>query len=366
MRLRVVLLAVAVFVATMFVAALPGSSAVAPTPAPFTIAGVDLHDGELEQFGSTYYLYGTEYGCGFTWRSANTPWCGFGVATSSDLVHWSAVTTILRPTDIDPFAHENWNAECGGHAGQIAAGCFNPRMLQRSGWGPNDGVFILWFNSPEDYVRNASNAYDALGCDGPVGPCGTGYPPTGTTHKPSLTRCSGDGDFTLVPQPNLPPMLICTMADQTLSEEQISFWGTDGTGAGAANLAGLRSVESPGAYFDTASGEWVMTYSDPDCGYCQGTGTGYALAAGVGGPWTAPPNTGVAAPAGGRRDLSATSCGGQPRTITVLDGIAYQDIDIWTGSLNEAGARLAYVPLVRTSEDGPAGTVWQPFDWQCP
>src|SRR5947209_13361058 len=27
--------------------------------------GVDAHDGEIKQFGSKYYLYGTAYGCGY-------------------------------------------------------------------------------------------------------------------------------------------------------------------------------------------------------------------------------------------------------------------------------------------------------------
>src|SRR5947209_13178966 len=27
--------------------------------------GVDAHDGEIKQFGKTYYLYGTAYGCGY-------------------------------------------------------------------------------------------------------------------------------------------------------------------------------------------------------------------------------------------------------------------------------------------------------------
>jgi hypothetical protein len=360
------LLGALVALVTFFVPSGPTTAGAATTPTAFTVPGLDLHDGQLEQFGSTYYLYGTEYGCGFTWRSNNTPWCGFGVATSADLVHWSSVTTIVSPFDADPFAGETWNQECGGSSTQIAAGCFNPRMIQRSGWGLNDGTFILWFNSPEDWARNQSNAYDVMGCNGPLGPCGQGYAPHGSTHKPSLNFCTGNGDFTVVPQPSAAPEIICTRSDQTLAEEPLSQWGTDGNGGGSANLAGLTNVEAPGAYFDATKNQWVMTYSDPDCGYCQGTATAYATSSSLAGPWSAPTNSGVAAPPGARRDITATSCGGQPRTISVVNGTAYEGVDLWVGSLNESPSPVAFIPLVRTSDDGGPGTPWQPFRWDCP
>src|ERR1700737_1513920 len=50
---------------------------------------VDAHDGIIALFGSTYYLYGTSYNCGFTWLAAGTAFCGFKVYTSTDLVHWT-------------------------------------------------------------------------------------------------------------------------------------------------------------------------------------------------------------------------------------------------------------------------------------
>lgn len=107
-----------------------------------------------------------------------------------------------------------------------------------------------------------------------------------------------------------------------------------------------------------------MTYSDPNCGYCSGTGTGYATASNPMGPWTAPANSGVAAPATGRRDLSATSCGGQPRTVSIVDGQPYEHIDDWYGSTNETNAGLHYEPLVYLPSAGTAP--WQPFHpWSC-
>jgi hypothetical protein len=56
--------AAAVLVAGVLAA--PGQAAAAPG---IVISGVDLHDGMILQYGGTYYMYGTEYGCGFQWRA---------------------------------------------------------------------------------------------------------------------------------------------------------------------------------------------------------------------------------------------------------------------------------------------------------
>lgn len=336
-----------------------------PTPlsatpsSSITVTGIDLHDGMVLQSGGTYYLYGTEYACGFTWRAVGTPFCGFGVSTASSLAGpWSAPTLLFSPSDNDPFTGTSWSIECGA----TGAGCFNPRMIIRTGWGPNDAVPILWFNAPADWNRTRANAYYAMGCNSLTGPCGAAAgAPYGSTTKPGLSSCYDNGDFTLVPNNPNPPMLICTMADQSLSSEQLTIWGTGGTG-GSAHLAGLTNVEAPGAYRDAATGTWILTYSDPNCGYCAGDGTGYATAASLSGPWTAPNNPGVAAPVTGRRDLSATSCGGQPRTVSIVDGVPYQGIDLWTGSLNETSAGLHFEQLTYTGQTTP----WQPFTpWPC-
>jgi hypothetical protein len=50
---------------------------------------VDAHDGEISVFNGTYYLYGTAYDCGYQWRGAGAPFCGFKVYSSSDLTHWT-------------------------------------------------------------------------------------------------------------------------------------------------------------------------------------------------------------------------------------------------------------------------------------
>jgi len=352
----------------------PAAGGATVAPNPIELSGIDLHDGQIIKSGSTYYLYGTEYGCGFNWQSAS-PWCGFGVSTSASMSGpWSTPTLLFSPNDPDPYnPGHTYQAVCG----QSGAGCFNPRMIQRTGWGANDGVWVLWWNGPA-YMNSgygsAPHAYMVMGCNGPAGPCGaTAGAPYGSTYRPPLTQCAGaNGDFALTFDATS-AVIVCTTTGPTmaLAEERLTKWGSGGTGVGATNLAGLSHVESPGFYQDPASGVWVGTYSDPNCGYCAGAPTGYMTAASLLGPWTAPGNVGWGDVQRGRRDLSATSCGGQPRTVSVVDGQPWQGIDLWRGTTNETSAGLLYVPLVYNPAVGTGATgdghVWHaPFyDWSC-
>jgi hypothetical protein len=337
-------------------------------PAPVAVAGLDLHDGQVLKVGSTYYLYGTEYGCGFTWMQSPTPWCGFGVSTAPSMNGpWSTPMLLFPATAPDPYnPGKTYQATCGS-TGQ---GCFSPRMVQRSGWGANDGVFVLWFNAPWYYSSGAQHAYMAMGCNSPSGPCGASAgAPYGTTYRPVLHQCVGaNGDPGLSASSDGTSIyLLCPMAGTTsVAVERLDKWGTNGTGTGATNVAGLSSVEAMGMWRDPATGTWVMTYSDVRCGYCAGTGTGYATAPGPLGPWTAPGNVGVGGPVNARRLISADSCGGQPDTVSVIDGQAWQKLDLWTGAMNETGAGLHFEPLtydptLATGTAGDGGLHRTPF-----
>lgn len=322
----------------------PAQSTAATPPAPITITGLDLHDGAIAESGGLYILVGTEYGCGFQWGQPNTPWCGFGYSTAtSPAGPWSSPQLLFSPVSADPWTGASWNAECGA----TGAGCFNARLVRRAGWGADDGVWLLLFNSPADYARNGANAYNIMGCDlaGTAIGCGPGETvgAHGSYVKPPLDYCYGNGDVGVAVGGGSLTML-CTTGG-TLSEEQLNKWGTGTAGTGSSHLAGLINVEAPGAWQDPITGTWLISFSDPNCGYCAGTGTGYATATSLLGPWTAPTNLGWSAPGTGRRDLSPNSCGGQPRTVSILDGQPYEGIDLWTGSANETNAGLHYEPL---------------------
>lgn len=342
----------------------PVSAGLLSTPAPVTISGLDLHDGQLLKVGSTYELLGTMYGCGFSWYTPGTNWCGFGVSTAPAMSGpWSAPQLLFPPSAPDPYNPGHTYVQTCGSTGQ---GCFSPRMIQRTGWGPSDGVWILWFNAPWYVSGGAQSAYIAMGCNSATGPCGaTAGAPYGTTHRPNLTQCSGaNGDAGLSASPDGgPPALFCPMPGAaSVSIERLSYWGADGSGTGSTHVAGLTGVEAMGAWRDSSTGTWVMTFSDPGCGYCTGTSAGYATAPALMGPWTAPANVGAGAPANGRRTWSSNSCGGQVDTVSVIDGVPWQKLDLWTGSPAEPSAGLHFEPLTYTPATGSTGDgqLWRP------
>ncbi len=306
----------------------------AVTPQPVTLSGLDEHDGTVVEYASTYYLYGTEYGCGFTWQKAFTQFCGFGVRTARSLSGpWSAPRLLFSPEALDnwgPDRGRTWDWVCGSDG----AGCFNPRMLHRP-----DGVWLLWFNAPRDTFVYDTNAYYVMGCNGPAGPCGyQAGGPHGSTHKPSLKVCDDAGDFSVISRGGA-AALLCSQGG--ISEESLDRWWTDGAGAGAKTVISVG--EGVGAY-QRGNGTWVMVYSSPGCGYCSGppalktAGGGpvraaYATATAMAGPWTI------------RGVLSPAYCTGQPRTVLTVGDEAFEWVDRWTGARNETKASIRLEPM---------------------
>jgi hypothetical protein len=140
-----------------------------------------------------------------------------------------------------------------------------------------------------------------------------------------------------------------------LNIEQLNQWGVGGTGTGVRAVAGVTAAEGPGGWYDAATGTYVLTFSDPGCGYCTGTSTGYATSTSLYSGWSTPQNLGFGQPANGRRIFHANSCGGQPRTVSTVDGKPYQVIDTWTGNRNETAAGTILAPLTYTPRSGTPG-----------
>lgn len=335
------------------------ATASAGTDAASITLSLDLHDGTLYEDNDVYYLTGTEYGCGYQWYVAS-PWCGFGVSTATSLTGpWSTPQLLFPPSESDPLTHATFASECAETDGH---GCFNPRMAVRP-----DGVWVLWFNEVNGRTSTTTSAYWIMGCNGPAGPCGASAgAPHGSTHKPTLHQCNGNnGDFALVPDNAGGAAIICSYGG-TLAEEHLDVSWANGNGVGSNGLAGLADVEGVGAWQDQATGTWVMTYAEK-CGYCTGTPTGYATAPSLMGPWTAPANLGWSSPPGGRRDFSL-GCGGQARTVGVVDNQPYQVSDLWEGTRNETTAgvmlsQLLYGPVTNVAGDGARWT--PPVSYRC-
>jgi|SRR3954468_3532854 len=301
-------------------------AAVQPPPKPFRVTSLDAHDGTMVQDGSTLYLYGTRYGCGFTWLQ-KSPFCGFGVWKSTTGVTgpWTFQRLLFSPRSFDSWAKMTWQQVCG----DSGRGCFNPRMVKRT----RDGVWILAFNAPFDWQRTHANAYYFMGCAGPAGPCGPGAT-HGSLNKPNLWACTGNGDFSLYTNSGKAYM-VCTHPQPTmsLSTEALDFNWTNGIkGQGANNIAGLSHVEGPGMV--KVLDKYVLTYATPNCGFCA-TAMGWAISSTPLGPFV---KKGLVTP--------ASTCGGQPRTAFGLGLVFYEWVDIWlNGARNETKANVAVATL---------------------
>jgi hypothetical protein len=161
-RIRATLAALLLTTAILLTAAPPADGEPDTTPTAFTISGLDLHDAQIVQDGDQYVMVGSMYGCGYQWYVNNTPWCGFGASTApTPQGPWTSPQLLFSPSSTDPSTGQSWQSICGG-TGQ---GCFNPRLIQRTGWGSNDGVWILWFNAPRQYSLGAPHAYNVMGCN---------------------------------------------------------------------------------------------------------------------------------------------------------------------------------------------------------
>ncbi len=116
------------------------------------------------------------------------------------------------------------------------------------------------------------------------------------------------------------------------------------SGTGEVVHVGLASVQAPSLF--ERDGRFFLTYSDPACAYCPGTGTGVASAGSPLGPWVVGP------------PMSATSCGGQPAGVVQLR-LAEKPTwlyiaDRWDkGKPNQASARTWWEPLVFDSAGMP-------------
>lgn len=210
---------------------------------------VDAHDGQIARFGSTYYLYGTSYNCGYRW-GVNSNFCGFKVYSSPDLTHWTD-----RGYVVLPYA-------CGD--------CFRPHIL----YDAATHKYVLWTNdsAAPDNFRVYTN-------DSPTGvftqqatprlaiPCGWDF---ALFHDPVSGR-----DYVV--------HTACGALDgYDMAVEQLTK--NDLTGDGKSAVVPAGGVEAPAMFY--RNGMYYITVSDPTCGYCTGTGTGYETAPSPLGPWT--------------------------------------------------------------------------------
>jgi hypothetical protein len=228
---------------------------------------IDAHDGEIQRFGNRYVLYGTSYGCGFAWQTPGAPFCGFRSYSSTDLVHWRNEGPLFDATS----AH--WQQRCNGGT----YGCFRPHVLR----SPATGRYVLWFNSYDVGV-----GYHVLSSASPTGPF-VEEPTPQLAVNGGLPAGLNNGDHDVFADRDGTAYVAYTdwrsggdIVVEKLRPDYLS-------GTGEYTRLGLRSVEAPSLF--RRGDTYYLTVSDPNCGYCGGTGTSYLTAPTPLGPWTGAP-----------------------------------------------------------------------------
>ncbi|KAB2378191.1 family 43 glycosylhydrolase [Actinomadura montaniterrae] len=240
--------------------ALPALPAQAATVSPITNYGpdgeqtvrfdtggnaVDAHDGAIQRFGDTYYLYGTSYDCGYQW-TVNSTFCGFKVYSSPDLVHW---------TD-------------RGHVvdARSCKFCFRPHTV----YDKATRKYVMWVNDQE-----AADKFRVYTADRPTGP----FTERPVPDLPAGTHCTADLDVFV--DDDGKGYLTCSNAGWHIAV--IELTPDYLRAAGPYDVTGVTRVEAPSIF--KRNGTYYLTMSDPNCGYCTGTGTSYLTAQSPLGPW---------------------------------------------------------------------------------
>jgi hypothetical protein len=278
--------------------------------------GVDAHDGHIAVFGGVYYLYGTAYDCGYQWNTDASPFCGFKVYSSPDLVHWADRGYLFDPTS------SNWQTRCNG----TTYGCYRPHVAYNAA----TPRYVLWINVYDNRV-----GFRVFTAAAPTGPFTETTEPTLAVNSSAPPGELNNGDHTVF------------VDDDGVAYVAYTDWRSSGdvvverldrtylSGTGAHVRLGQAATEAPSLF--RRGQTYYLTYSDPNRGY-DTTGTSYRSAPSPLGPWSAGTN------------LTTTSCGGQPAFVTPIPtttGAAYlYGSDLWNhGNPNEALANYFWAPL---------------------
>jgi hypothetical protein len=279
---------------------------------------IDAHDGEIALFNNTYYLYGTSYDCGFEWGNKKAPFCGFKVYSSKDLSNWTDRGFLFDAKT------KVWQTRCNGNT----YGCFRPHVI----FNKNTQLYILWIN-----VYDNVSGYRVFTSNSPVGPFTEAAEPKLTVNLTAPAAGLNNGDHDTFVDDDGTAYLAYTdwRTKGTIVIERLSSDYLTGTGELVKSVT-EGQTEAPGMF--KRNGIYYVIYSDPNCGYCSGTGTSYKTARFPLGPWSE------------SKKISDNSCGGQPSfvsTIKLNSGNVYLfGSDLWNNAAkNEALANYYWAPL---------------------
>jgi hypothetical protein len=279
---------------------------------------VDAHDGEIALFNGTYFLYGTSYDCGFEWNNKTAPFCGFKCYSSKDMVNWKEEGYLFDAKN--PL----WQSRCDGKT----YGCFRPHVVYNKKYKN----YVLWIN-----VYDNVSGYRVFTAKNPTGPFVEVKEPKISVNSDMPAAGLNNGDHDLFIDDDGTGYLAFTdwRTKGTIVIEQLTDDYLSGTGKVAKSIT-LGKTEAPALF--KRKGIYYVTYSDPNCGYCSGTGTSYKTASSPMGPWSE------------GKKISENSCGGQPSFVSTIklnaDTIYLYGSDLWNNAAkNEAQANFYWAPL---------------------
>ncbi|TWR31121.1 family 43 glycosylhydrolase [Mucilaginibacter pallidiroseus] len=279
---------------------------------------IDAHDGEIAHFNGTYYLYGTSYDCGFQWGNKGAPFCGFKVYSSKDLSTWTDRGYLFNAkTDV-------WQSHCDGKT----YGCFRPHVVYNS----KTKKYVLWINVYDNVV-----GYRVFTSSSPVGPFAEVAEPKLAVNSTMPAAGLNNGDHDTFIDDDGTAYLAYTdwRTEGTIVIEKLSADYLTGTGEHVKAVTNGKT-EAPGMF--KRNGIYYVVYSDPNCGYCSGTGSSYRTAKSPLGPWSE------------GKKISDNSCGGQPSFVSTIkidsETVYLYGSDLWNNAAkNEALANYYWAPL---------------------
>lgn len=279
---------------------------------------IDAHDGEIAYFNGTYYLYGTSYGCGFEWGHKDAPFCGFEVYSSKDMVNWTDWGQLFDAST--PV----WQTRCNGNT----YGCFRPHVI----YNKKTRRYVLWINVYDNRV-----GYRVFTSESPVGPFVEQSEPKLAVNNDAAVAGLNNGDHDTFVDDDGKAYLAYTdwHAKGAIAIEELSDDYLTGTGK-VIQAVTKSSTEAPALF--KRKGIYYLVYSDPNCGYCGGTGASYRTAKSPLGPWS----EGI--------QISNNSCGGQPSFVSSIK-LKTGDVflfgsDLWNNAAkNESLANYYWAPL---------------------
>ncbi len=285
---------------------------------------LDAHDGEIAFFNGVYYLYGTSYDCGFEWGNKAAPFCGFKTYSSTDLSHWTDRGFLFDATT--PV----WQTRCDGKT----YGCFRPHVICNK----KTKLYVLWINVYDNQV-----GYRVFTSKSPVGPFIEMKEPTLAVNSEMPVAGLNNGDHDTFVDDDGTGYLAYTdwRTSGSIVIEKLDASYLTGTGIHVKNITAGKT-EAPALF--KRKGIYYLIYSDPNCGYCSGTGASYRTAPSPLGPWS----EGI--------KISDNSCGGQPSFVSAFKlpsaTIFLFGSDLWNNAArNEAQANFYWAPL-SFSNDG--------------